>query len=199
MENSLVLVTNFIFILTSLGFNSSAQLGYADVLKRSTPTEVPFFNNLNVVQMSAGEAHSAVLTKDGSLYVFGSSRHGQCASESTRDVPPTKVNHLLGDKRVKLVSCGFNHVIALCVEDNSVWAWGNNSKGQLGINNLVDQHIPVRLTYLVDKTVNFIACGGDQSACVCEHQWVPDKDALNCMSCTAEFTGFRRRHHCRSK
>lgn len=29
-------------------------------------------------------------------------------------------------------------------------------------------------------------------------QWIPDSDAPRCMSCSTQFTPFRRRHHCRN-
>jgi alpha-tubulin suppressor-like RCC1 family protein len=180
----------------SFGLNKSGQLGTSETLKRNTPAEIMFFSAIHAVQVSAGKAHSAVLAKNGDLYLFGSSSHGQCTAEKSV-MPPSKVNLLLGERRVRQVTCGANHVIVLA-EDNSVWSWGSNMNGQLGINSNTNQTLPARVTYFDGKKVSLITSGSDQSMCICEHQWVPDKDVKNCMACQIEFKGLKRRHHCRS-
>jgi hypothetical protein len=43
------------------------------------------------------------------------------------------------------VSVGRQHSLAL-KRDGTVWAWGENSSGQLGINNTINQHIPIQVT-----------------------------------------------------
>lgn len=64
------------------GQNSYGELGvgnfqisltsYAgDNQERHSPTQVKFFDNLNVTQIAAGNEHIAVLTRQGEVYTVG--------------------------------------------------------------------------------------------------------------------------------
>ena len=48
---------------------------------------------------------------------------------------------------VKQIVCGSNHTIGL-LEDGSVYAWGSNYYGQLGIGDNQDRNIPQKITCL---------------------------------------------------
>ena len=89
----------------------------------------------NVVDVSVGERHTAVLKSDGSLWMSGDNRYGQIGCGTTAisiyDEPfitePVKV---LDD--VAAVTCGRYYTIAV-KQDGTVWAWGQNHYGQLGL------------------------------------------------------------------
>src|SRR5262245_46757816 len=43
--------------------------------------------------------------------------------------------------------CGFAHTLAI-KPDNTLWAWGNNNQGQLGIGSTIQQIVPVQISSL---------------------------------------------------
>ena len=67
---------------------------------------------------------------DGQLYVFGWNKSGQlgCPVYDGMTIP----QRLLGLPAITKVSCGWNHTLATC-DRGTVFAWGSNTFGQLGI------------------------------------------------------------------
>lgn len=80
-------------------------------------------------KVEGGDNFGAVLKADGNIYTFGYNGDGRLALENyeTKDIP-TKVDMKSGFKDIAL---GENFIIAMR-EDGTVWASGNNKKGQLG-------------------------------------------------------------------
>ncbi|EFC43629.1 RhoGEF domain-containing protein [Naegleria gruberi] len=154
------------------------------------------FRNMPVKQIAAGSAHSGCITEgDGAVYMWGSGIYGQIGNNTnTHALTPMRVK--FGKLKAKQLVCGVNHVLVL-MEDGSVYGWGAGTYGRLGNGNESDQRVPVRINFFDDKNVRGLGAGGSSSAAVCAHQWVPDKDADDCMSCKSKFTFLRRRHHCR--
>nr|GEV70481.1 ultraviolet-B receptor UVR8 [Tanacetum cinerariifolium] len=89
-----------------------------------------------VVAISAGEAHTLALTGDGSVYSWGRGTFGRLGTGSEHDrLFPIKVGFGSDPHRVKIVgvAAGAYHSLALS-DDGSVWSWGHNTYGQLGVN-----------------------------------------------------------------
>eukprot|EP00193_Tetraselmis_chui_P008055 CAMPEP_0177758854 /NCGR_PEP_ID=MMETSP0491_2-20121128/4413_1 /TAXON_ID=63592 /ORGANISM="Tetraselmis chuii, Strain PLY429" /LENGTH=376 /DNA_ID=CAMNT_0019274629 /DNA_START=108 /DNA_END=1235 /DNA_ORIENTATION=+ len=89
-----------------------------------------------VVQLSAGDSHTAALTEEGVVYAWGTFRSDAGVmgfSESTRlQLVPVEVLHLRGNKdRVVKIASGADHIVAL-TEKHRVWTWGSGLQGQLG-------------------------------------------------------------------
>ncbi|TKS73024.1 putative E3 ubiquitin-protein ligase HERC6 [Collichthys lucidus] len=88
------------------GWNDCGQLGLGDRTDRRTPTSVLCLNAKKSVHVSCGENHTAVLTKDGVVFTFGSGQHGQLGHNSFRDeLRPRLVAELWGAKVIK-IACG---------------------------------------------------------------------------------------------
>jgi alpha-tubulin suppressor-like RCC1 family protein len=182
--------------LYSFGNATYGQLGHGTTDEQLQPKQIAYFESRNVIQVSAGSAHSACILDNGEIYCFGSGIYGQIGNnEKSHALLPTLVKSLRGDAG-KEVACGVNHILAL-MDSGKVYSWGAGTYGRLGLKSENDQHIPKEITFLADKSVRMITAGGSQSACVCAHQWVPDKDATGCMQCKSVFTFMKRRHHCR--
>ncbi|CAB1440180.1 unnamed protein product [Pleuronectes platessa] len=114
------------------GANKSGQLGLnrVDEKGRFNICMVPALRPLGVSFMSCGEAHSAVLTKDGKVYTFGEGTHGQLGhSSSANEVRPRLVDGL--DGLASQIECGRSHTVVLG-ESGQLWAFGNGVKGQIG-------------------------------------------------------------------
>ncbi len=109
--------------------------------------------------LSAGWENSAVVTPDGTVFVWGNNEFGevgnyQCGDYyyKTYDCVVIKPNAALNN--VKAVSCVNESVYALR-NDDSLWAWGFNHHGKLGNGNEDNQSVPVKIL----EKVKFIAGG----------------------------------------
>ncbi|XP_034721634.1 probable E3 ubiquitin-protein ligase HERC6 isoform X2 [Etheostoma cragini] len=124
------------------GANKSGQLGVnrVDENGRFNICIVPALRPLGVRFISCGEAHSAVLTKDGKVFTFGEGSHGQLGhNSSSKEVSPRLVVGL--DGPASQISCGRCHTLVLC-SSGQLWAFGNGAKGQIGTGRLEDSKTP---------------------------------------------------------
>ena len=64
----------------------------------------------------------------------------------------------LGGDPVAAIAAGHVHTVALKAE-GSVWTWGDNSFGQLGVNTTISSSVPVLVTLLAGKTFTAVAAG----------------------------------------
>ena len=105
------------------------------------------FDASSVLSMAAGDTHSALLDKNGRVFLFGSDSHGQLGTGSHwnatgqyADYIPRQLNSISGSIRWRMVILGSQHtvVIGSNIESSSdtsskqVWAFGSNEFGQLG-------------------------------------------------------------------
>ncbi|XP_068336278.1 ultraviolet-B receptor UVR8 [Pyrus communis] len=102
----------------------------------------PHGRNLSrkVVAVAAGEAHTLALTADGFVYSWGRGMFGRLGTGSESDeLFPVRIkfNDPRSAKGTGLkfvgVAAGAYHSLALA-DDGSVWCWGYNVYGQLGVN-----------------------------------------------------------------
>ena len=102
-------------------------------------------------RVSAGGSHSAAVMEDGSVWAWGINGNSGVLGDGTtthRSVPVQVVGPG-GDgflDGVTMVSAGpFYHTLAL-KEDGTVWAWGQNAYGQLGIGEFTaNSRVPVQV------------------------------------------------------
>ncbi len=81
-----------------------------------------------VAAMAAGDTHSLALLEDGSVWAWGRNDHGQLGDGTFVDRQvPVRVG--VFETTVVAVAAGGAHSLAL-LEDGSVWAWGDNRRGQ---------------------------------------------------------------------
>ncbi|KAF3847807.1 hypothetical protein F7725_020835 [Dissostichus mawsoni] len=114
------------------GANKSGQLGLnrVDEKGRFTICMVPALRPLGVSFISCGEAHSAVLTKDGKVFTFGEGSYGQLGHNSSdNELKPRLVDGL--DGPASHISCGRRHTLVLS-SSGQLWAFGDGAKGQIG-------------------------------------------------------------------
>jgi alpha-tubulin suppressor-like RCC1 family protein len=126
--------------LWSWGGNNSVQLGVNDNTHRSTPVTTLLGGN-NWKSIACGGYHTIALKTDGTLWSWGSNLFGQLGvNDTTRRSTP--VTTLLGGNNWKSITGGFYHTIALKT-DGTLWNWGSNDNGQLGVNNTTSRSTPV--------------------------------------------------------
>lgn len=98
------------------------------------------------------------VTDSGYLYVWGSNKYRQLALVDDPVRVPTKV--ILPKRCVSIVG-GERHTLAL-LEDGTVWAWGENTTGQLG-NYTVDSVTAMPIQVIGLENVVEIAAAGNTS------------------------------------
>lgn len=92
---------------------------------------------------SVNSKHSAAITNQNKLYLWGDNSYGQLGvgGSISSSIDPI----LLNNEDWMAVSCGARHTIALKT-DGSLWGWGSNQFGQLGPNSAAIQYVPLRIS-----------------------------------------------------
>lgn len=155
------------------GRNQYGQLGNGTQNGSGFPIQVMD----NVVAVSCGDYHTAAIRTDGSLWIWGYNSQGQLGNGGEGDVKtshgyfmqtvPAKVMD-----NVAAVSCGESHTAAVQA-DGSLWVWGRDYYGQVGIGGKVNaktqdhysypiQTVPVK----VMDNVAAVSCGVEYTAAV---------------------------------
>jgi alpha-tubulin suppressor-like RCC1 family protein len=139
------------------GSNGQSQLGDGTDADRSTPVQVKGLTNASAI--AGGGSHTVALKSDGTVWAWGLNLNGQVGDGTTiewRSVPV----QVSGLSNVIAVSAGQGHSVAL-KSDGTVWAWGQNSSGQLGDNTLTQRLTPVQVSGLT--SVQAISAGGSHT------------------------------------
>ena len=116
------------------GVGNRGQLGNATIFNTSISTPVTTFaGGTNWKQVSAGDAHTAAIKTDGTLWTWGYGFFGQVgnnasAIDSTRSTPVTT---FAGGTNWKQVDCGSSYTAAIKI-DGTLWIWGYSANGRLG-------------------------------------------------------------------
>src|SRR3989344_7326399 len=132
--------------LWAWGINSFGGLGDTSIVSRSSPVQVGALTTWS--QVSGGPYHSLAVKTDGTLWSWGDNGYGQLGSNSTASrSSPVQVGALTD---WSLVSAGGSNITAedfsLAIKtDGTLWAWGRNSIGQLGLNNTVQTSSPAQV------------------------------------------------------
>ncbi|XP_009184737.2 secretion-regulating guanine nucleotide exchange factor isoform X3 [Papio anubis] len=96
------------------------------------PSRVTGLENSKAMCVLAGSDHSASLTDAGEVYVWGSNKHGQLATEAAFLPVPQKIEaHCFQNEKVTAVWSGWTHLVAQ-TETGKVFTWGRADYGQLG-------------------------------------------------------------------
>ena len=105
----------------------------------TSPTRVGTLTNWR--QVSAGNFHTAAVKTDGTLWTWGLNVTGQLGNNTSVSYSsPIQVGSLTN---WKYVSCGYNGFTTAIKTDGTLWAWGNNSNGQLGNGNNISLSSPI--------------------------------------------------------
>lgn len=129
------------------GSNSHGQLGGASAdtcegLPCSLePTAVAL--NAEIRSLALGGRHTCVLSPAGEVLCWGANRWGQLGDGTDVDRPGPPASSPTGLRFHKL-SAGWEHTCGID-EAGSLYCWGNNFWGQLGVGSNVDYTSPVRV------------------------------------------------------
>lgn len=145
--------------LWAWGDNSFGQLGDGSLITRNVPGKIGTGSNWTAV--SAGFYHTVALKSDGTLWAWGDNTKGQLGDDSGEFMLPAPVR-LGTDSDWAAVAAGDFHTLALKT-DGSLWAWGENTSGQVGDGSIAPKNQPVPVKIGTDTNWVSIAAGGSHS------------------------------------
>lgn len=139
------------------GSNQHGELGDGTTTNRTAPVRVTGLGPVTAI--AAGGQHALAVEADGDLWAWGRSVNGVLGNGTIADgwTPPTRV---AGLPDVVAVSASDSTSFAVTV-DGDVWAWGDNSYGQLGrgtIGSETSNATPQKIASLAN--VATVAAGG---------------------------------------
>ncbi len=138
----------------AFGWNDDGWLGLGDTIERWTPTRIPALPGV-AVAVAGGSYHSLVLLANGEVYAFGQNVVGQLGLGDTIERwTPTKITTLPGPAAA--VAAGYIHSLVL-LHDGEAYAFGQNSRGQLGLGDRNDRWAPSKITALLEPATGVAA------------------------------------------
>ena len=145
--------------LWTWGLGIYTILGINELNSKSTPVTT-FAGGTNWKQVSCGVQHTAAIKTDGTLWTWGRLNYGTIGSNVsiTFGGTSTPVTTFAGGTDWKQVSSGSRHTAAIKT-DGTLWIWGRNTNGHLGINDTIDRSTPVT-TFAGGTNWKQVSCGG---------------------------------------
>ena len=124
--------------LWAWGSNQFGQVGDGTRTDRRLPVKV----GEGFASPAAGYSFSAAVKADGTLWTWGSNAYGQIGNGATADVLlPWQAGTGYASVEGGGGAPGLGFTLAL-KQDGTLWAWGSNQFGQLGIGSTTDQYLP---------------------------------------------------------
>jgi len=127
------------------GGNAQGRLGLGDTNQRTTPVQLPTagISGSEWTTISAGDAHTLAIRDSGELYVWGNGANGRLGlNDPTQRTTPVQLPTAGISGSEWIVASGGNaHTLAIR-DDGSMWAWGNNSAGRLGLGDSIQRNVP---------------------------------------------------------
>ena len=138
------------------------------------PIDTTNLGGKNIVQVSAGAAHSLLLADDGTVFAFGDNANGRTGLSTTTGntlvATPIDTTNLTGKKIVQ-VSAGLAHSLLLA-DDGSVYSFGGNSNFRTGLNVGTGNALvatPIDTTNLSGTRITQVSAGLLHSLLLDEH------------------------------
>jgi len=121
------------------GRGDRGQLGTGATSDAATPTPIALPGGLAAAAVSAGEAHTCAVDRDGQVWCWGANDRAQLGFTGPDAGIPVAVAGLPG--AATSVSAGGAHSCA-SLGDQRVFCWGANESGQLGDGTTLDRPTP---------------------------------------------------------
>ncbi|XP_039112469.1 X-linked retinitis pigmentosa GTPase regulator isoform X7 [Hyaena hyaena] len=131
------------------------------------PSKFWFKHDIPII-LSCGDEHSAVITGNNKLYMFGSNNWGQLGLGSKSTVSKPTCVKALKPEKVKFAACGRNHTL-VSTEGGKVYAAGGNNEGQLGLGDTEERSTFHLISFFTSqRKIKQLSAGSNTSAALTE-------------------------------
>jgi len=135
--------------LWAWGWNANGRLGDGTISQRRIPVRIMGEASdlaYGWACVSAGWNHTMAIREDGSLWAWGNNEAGQLG-DGTQGAADNRTSPVLicTEHNWDSVSAGRFHTMAIRYND-TLWAWGSNSSGQLGDSTTTSRNSPVQIS-----------------------------------------------------
>lgn len=143
------------------GRGELGQLGNGTTQSSAVPVQVKLPTGTKVTAVRAGCNYELALTRSGRVLAWGQNPADQFGAAATRAVSvlPAPVTFPAGTK-VTAISAGAGFALALTA-GHRVYAWGDDSAGELGNGRTKNSRTPVRVHLPAGVKVTSVAAGED--------------------------------------
>ena len=126
-------------VVFSFGNNRHAETSHDNLIKITIPRIIFKLKNEYVEKIYSGWEHNIILTKQGEIFSFGNNKNYQCGLPNIspkEKIIKNPINISKYNNNIKAISasCGNDHTLIL-KNDNTVFAFGNNEEGELGLKD----------------------------------------------------------------
>ena len=151
--------------LWAWGNNTAGQLGIGSVDNSEHDTPINIGVGSAWIAVSCGDNYSMAIQANGTLWAWGNNSFGQLGNGNSGGTPnttPIQIGSL--DSWVD-VECGANFTLAIKA-DGTLWSWGNNNSGQLGLGSTSTEFTsPQQVTAVAaNNWISVAAAGGGAHA-----------------------------------
>ena len=161
----------------SWGWGDFGRLGHGDYVDAFLPKSMDVLRSVPISVIACGDNHCHAVSNEGVVYSWGRNQNGQLGIGTREDSTRPVVVEALKGILIKMVACGAEHSVA-CTVDGSMYSWGWNCYGNLGLGDKVERLSPEKLEPIVAGTsgggdvgttadlVDVVACGWRHSAAI---------------------------------
>ena len=117
-------------------------LGLGDTVDRSSPVQVGSLTDWK--QVAVSQSHMIAIKTDGTLWSWGVNVNGELGlGNTTNKSSPVQVGSLTDWKKV---ATGTNTSPILALKtDGTLWSWGENGRGELGLGDIISRSSPTQV------------------------------------------------------
>jgi alpha-tubulin suppressor-like RCC1 family protein len=149
------------------GTNAQGTLGLSNTVSRSSPTQTYQGSEWKWNQAALGYGNQMGVLTNGKLYVWGYNNYGNLGlnqpTPTSKDDPDSGSNLGTGWAVGKNTIAASAYSQFAIKDDGSLWSWGRNNVGQLGVNNdTTDYSSPVQ----IPGTWSKVFAGADSAAAI---------------------------------
>ena len=133
--------------LWAWGYNNNGQLGQGTILDKSSPVQVGTLSDWKTI--ASGQSCTLAIKNNGTLWAWGYNNNGELGDGTRiRKSSPVQIGSLTNWKTIDcgLIS-GLGYTLAI-KNNGTLWAWGDNTYGQLGQGDRTSRSSPVQVGLL---------------------------------------------------
>ncbi len=127
------------------GLGTSGQLGHNNTVSKVSPTKVALLPSDEWSSIAAGTAHTVAIRTDGTLWAWGDNTNGQVGDNTSGNIRTLPTQENTGATTWVQAAAGLRHTVAVKT-DGTLWAWGDNTSGELGDGTAAPKLAPTSIT-----------------------------------------------------